>query len=470
MPDFAVTKNKRSPCRTISDTREYLRQRQSTVAEHIDSVLSAIHEADGGIGAFVAVAGDEALRAAEQADDLIGRYGEAAWTSRPLLGVTLSVKDLIQTRELPTTRGSLLANPRARADAPAVARLRAAGAIVVGKTTTSENGWSASTVSRVADPTRNPWAPDLTAGGSSGGAAAAVSAGLCSAALGTDGAGSVRIPAAFCGVVGFKPSFGRIPYFPCCAGRLSHLGPLARSVADVAELTAVLAGPDHADPDSMIRPPAPARDPGSLRIGWLEFPCTCAEVRQVSQQVWPALAELGHQVEFIDVPFPDPYAALLDILAAEEAASTPPRDEERCDTGRLEVVRYGRTVTGASVMRAEELRLALRSKLWSVMERYDLLAMATVPIEPFGADAIAPPWAADPGDLLWLAWSPASYPFNMTGQPALSLPAGVTSSGLPVGVQFVGPSGGDDLVLSVASRVEAELGLLLIPPDQATKG
>jgi aspartyl-tRNA(Asn)/glutamyl-tRNA(Gln) amidotransferase subunit A len=242
------------------------------------------------------------------------------------------------------------------------------------------------------------------------------------------------------------------------------VGPLAGSVADVTELTAVLAGPHHGDPDSTTGPSWPLRDPATLRIGWIEFPRTSDGVREVSEQVWPLLAAQGHRVEHIDVPFPDPYGALVDVLAAAEAATAVPGDEEMCDPGRISVVRYGRTVGGGAVMRAEEVRLALRSTLRAVMDRYDLLAMATVPVEPFGVGEIAPPWAADPDDLLWLAWTPATYPFNMTGQPALSLPVGVTSSGLPVGLQLVGPVGGDDLLLSVAGRIEVDLGLLPTPP------
>jgi aspartyl-tRNA(Asn)/glutamyl-tRNA(Gln) amidotransferase subunit A len=185
--------------------------------------------------------------------------------------------------------------------------------------------------------------------------------------------------------------------------------------------------------------------------------------------VWPVLTSQGHRVERIAVPFPDPYPALVDILAAAEAAGTAPGDEDQCDPGRVRVARYGRTLTGASILRAEETRLALRARLLPVMDRYDILAMATVPGEPFGVDQIAPPWAANVDDLLWLAWSPASYPFNMTGQPAISLPVGLTASGLPVGLQLVGPVGGDFLVLSAASRVEADLGLRLMAPHHETK-
>ncbi|MFI9808922.1 amidase [Streptomyces sp. NPDC052301] len=433
-------------------------------------MLTAIRETDPGIGAYVEVAHTRALREAEAADRLLAAVGEAAFRDRPLLGVTVSVKDLVQTEDLPTRRGSLLPNRRTAADAPAVARLRAAGAIVVGKTTTSEYGWSASTVSRVSAPTRNPWAPDRTAGGSSGGSAAAVAAGLCTVSLGTDGAGSVRIPAAFCGVVGFKPSYGRIPYVPPCAERLSHVGPLARSVADVAELMPVLSGPDHRDPDSGTVPPPPTAPPAPLRIGWIEFPGTADPVRDVTEGVLPVLTALGHRVDRIEVPFPDPYGALVDILAAADAHGTPPADDSRCDRGRLAIVRYGRSLSAAAVARAEEARLALRARLAMVMESYDLLAMATVPIEPFAADAIGPPWAADPADLRWLSWSPAAHPFNLTGQPALSLPVGLTPAGLPVGLQLVGAVGADDLVLSAAGLLETALGLTLTPPGSTTEG
>jgi aspartyl-tRNA(Asn)/glutamyl-tRNA(Gln) amidotransferase subunit A len=455
----------RSKCAGIRETREFLRDRHSTVTEHVESVLTAIHETDSGLRAFVTVAGEDALRDARDADKLIARLGDEAWQNRPLLGITVAVKDLIQTGDLPTSRGSLLRNDRPRHDAPAVARLRQLGAIVVGKTTTSEYGWSASTVSRVTAPTRNPWAPGLSAGGSSGGSAAAVAAGLCTAALGTDGAGSIRIPSAFCGVVGYKPTFGRVPYVPPCADRLAHLGPIARSVSDAIELAATIAGPDNGDPDSLFAVPTTAAEPLRLRIACIEFPGTSAEVRRVIEDVWPVLIAQGHQVERIGVPFTDPYSALVDILAAGEAAATgtAPEDEERCDPGRLAIAAYGRTLSAAAVMRACEERLALRTRMRSVMDRYDILAMPTVPAEPFDVEAIAPPWAANPADLQWLAWSPASYPFNMTGQPALSLPVGLTSSGLPVGLQLVGSVGGDCLVLSAASRLEDDLALRLTP-------
>lgn len=444
----------------IGDLTQRLRQQQTTATEHVQSVLHAVRTKDT-LGAFVTAAGDEALRAAEQVDRRIRERGPDAWRGAPLLGVTVSVKDLLQTRDLPTTRGSRLTNRRPRQDAPAVARLRAAGAVVIGKTTTSEYGWSASTLGQVTPPTANPYAPHLTAGGSSGGAAAAVATGLGEGALATDGAGSIRIPAAFCAVVGYKPSYGRVPYVPNGVERLAHQGTLARTVADAAALADVIAGPHPGDPDSGLgsidRPPD-SHDSRARPIGWIEYEGTSDEIRKVTEQAMAALRDQGHQVERTQVRCQDLYPALVDILAAAEAAGTPPQDEERCDPGRLDIVRYGRTLSAAALLRAEGVRQQLRTRLRSVMHRYSLLAMATVPIEPFDLGAIGPPWAADPRDLLWLAWSPASYPFNMTGQPAVTLPAGLTGSGLPAGIQLVGPVGADDLVLTVAHRLETELG------------
>ncbi|MEO3843685.1 amidase family protein [Streptomyces sp. CNZ287] len=441
--------------------RELLAAGELTAERHVRTVLDAIR-ADT-TGAYVAVAGEGALRAAREADALIRERGAAAWLERPLLGVTVSVKDLLQTGDLPTGRGSLLPNTRPPEDTPAVARLRAAGAVVVGKTATSEYGWSASTVRRVGPPVRNPYDPRRTAGGSSGGAAAAVATGMCDGALGTDGAGSVRIPAAFCGVVGYKPSYGRIPYVPGSIERLSHQGTLARRVEDAAALAAVAAGPHPYDPDSALGSLDPERSSRRLRVGWVEYERTGAGVREVTERALGAFAGRGHRVERIEVRCDGLYPALVDILAAAEAAATGPEDEELCDPGRLEVVRHGRILSGTAVIRAEEVRHALRTKLRSVMDRYDILAMATVPVEPFDAGAIAPEWAADPRDLLWLAWSPATYPFNMTGQPAVSVPAGLTPAGLPAGVQVVGPVGADALVLATAARLETDLGALPAP-------
>lgn len=442
----------------------------ASVCEHIGGILEKIRTNNDDLGAFVDVADDRILDDAIAADRLLARRGASAFKEFPLLGVSVSVKDLIQTAELSTRRGSRLPNRRAARDAPVVARLRRAGALVIGKTATSEYGWSASTVGPLGPPTRNPWSVARSAGGSSGGSAAAVAAGIGDVSIGTDGAGSVRIPAAFCGVVGFKPSLGRVPYVPPSADQLAHVGPLARSVADVTKLMAVITGPDPRDPDSFLSGTVPSVNPAQLRIGWIEFPNTSDEVRRVSDEARSQLLALGHHVEELGVPFPDAYDAMVTLLAAGEASMTPAQAESLCDPGRLAIVRHGRSLAAAAIMSAQATRLDLRIRLCELMRRFDILAMATVPEEPFAADAIAPEWAADPEDLLWLAWSPATYPFNLTGQPALSLPVGLTAGGLPVGVQLVGRVGDDSLVLTTAESLERQLDLALVAPSASTKG
>ncbi|MCC9711586.1 hypothetical protein E4N62_44080 [Streptomyces sp. MNU76] len=253
-----------------------------------------------------------------------------------------------------------------------------------------------------------------------------------------------------------------MPYWPNGADRLAHQGPSPPAPTPPAR-------PGHrrphpTDPDSGLGSLDSPRDLRALRIGWIEYEGTDEEIRRVTEQGRQALLAEGHRVEDVEVRCQNLYPAVVDILAATEAAGTPPEIESFCDPGRLEIVRHGRTLSGVRVIRAEEVRQNLRATLRSVMDRYDLLAMATVPVEPFAADAVGPPWAADPRDLMWLAWAPASYPYNMTGQPAVSLPAGPTRSGLPAGLQLVGPVGADDLVLTVARRLEAMLPPLPRPP------
>jgi aspartyl-tRNA(Asn)/glutamyl-tRNA(Gln) amidotransferase subunit A len=271
-------------------------------------------------------------------------------------------------------------------------------------------------------------------------------------------------------VAGLKPSFGRVPYVPAGADRLAHLGPLARSVADVATAFAVMAGPHPADPDSQDAAPAAPLPARPLRIGWIEFPGTDPAIRAATEPAIEALTGRGHEVYRIDVPFADPYAALVDLVAAAEAAGTGPDDHERADPGRLAVARYGQGLSAADLVRAEEVRLALRRRTAEVMAEFDLLAMATVPIEPFALDLIAPPGPTapvGPADLRWLAWAPAAYPFNLTGQPALSLPVGLTPARLPAAVQLVGRRGADELVLATGHALETDLRFTDRPPGPA---
>ncbi|MFI5670542.1 amidase [Streptomyces sp. NPDC051704] len=437
-------------------------------SEHLAATFRLLDRWEPRIGAFLTLARERATAEAEAADRLLHRYGDAVWRVRPLLGMPVSVKDLTPTEGIRTTRGSLLHTDAVPGrDAPAVARLRAAGAIVIGKTNTSEGGWSAAGLNRLQGPTRNPWDPALSPGGSSAGAAASVAVGIGVGATGTDGAGSIRIPASFCGVVGFKPSLGRIPYVPQSPDGLSHLGPLTRSVADAALLTQVMSGHDAADPLSYGASGEPAGDPEEaaarmprLRIGWIPSlgdPAPRPGIAAVARQAVEALAALGHEVEEIPPPFEDPYAALEAILAGGEAAAHLRDLDEvaaRLDPGRLRIIRYGRTLSAARLARAYEARAVLRARSTALMERYDLLAMPTVAIAPFAADRHEPPDPVPKGALSWLAWAPEAYTFNLTGQPAVSVPAGLSPEGLPVGLQLVGGRREDLRVLAAAYQLE----------------
>lgn len=452
----------------VAGLRDRYARRELSPTEVVRATLDLLDDVDREVHPFVTVAGEEALAAAAAAEHRIRSLGDGAWEGMPLLGVPVSVKDLVRTRGIRTTRGSLLHEHWVPdEDAPVVQRLRSAGAVVFAKTTTSEFGWSATTRSRVAPTTTNPWDRSRTAGGSSGGAAAAVATGVGPAAIGTDGAGSVRIPAAFCGVVGLKPSFGRVPYVPLSSEGLSHLGPLTRTVDDAALLLRVLSGPDVRDPfslDAGLPPWGPAQaaagHAGPLRIAWIRATGAVAPEPDVLREATAAVAALealGHVVEEIDPPFADPYPALVTILSSAEAAAHA-GDLERVrpllDQERLEIVDHGMGLSAVDLAIAVEERAVLCQRLRRCMQDHDVLAMATVPVSPFAAELVQPPGTSGGGLPSWLAWAPHTYPFNLTGQPAVSVPAGTTDDGLPVGLQLVGGRLADDVVLRVARDVE----------------
>ena len=436
---------------SIAEVRAQYAAGSLSPKEYVSSVLDAVERTDAVLGAFLTVSGERALEEAAAAETSLARSGRAALQERPLLGMPVSVKDLTPTEGIRTTRGAAHGHVVPDEDAPAVARLRKAGAIVIGKTSTPEGGWCGSGVNALRGPVRNPWNTALTAGGSSSGAAAAVATGLGVAATGTDGAGSVRIPAAFCGVVGFKPTRGLIPYVPASSEGLSHLGPLTRTVEDAALLVRVMSGYDARDPFSVPAPPPTEPAPARLRIGWIRslgLPEPHPEVEALARS---AVEELGHQVEELAPPFEDPYPLLEVLLASAEAAG---RTGTPSDPGLAEVVEFGRSLGAAELAAA----YAGRDRLWGeahhLMVRYDLLALPTVPVLPFAAELPAPEPAVPKGRLPWLAWTPGTYPFNLTGQPAISVPAGRTAAGLPVGLQLVGARHRDDLVLAAAEQLQ----------------
>lgn len=435
--------------------------REISPVETTEAALRAIEERDGELNAFCLVDRDAALEDA-RASEIRWREGNPiGW----LDGVPASIKDMFLTRGWPTLRGSTCVDEDQpwEVDSPVSARLRENGLVVLGKTTTPELAWKGVTDSPLTGVTRNPWNPALTPGGSSGGSAAAVAAGLGELSVGTDGGGSIRIPASFCGIVGLKPTHGRIPLYPASPfGALAHAGPLTRSVDDAALMLDVLALFDHRDP-AALPPPMSAyreavrRDVRGLIAAFsptLGYVQVNAEVAAVVRAAVTALDEAGLRVEERDPGFTDPREA-FDVLwstgAAQWLNTFPPGSEEKIDPGLRRLWQRGTTYSAADYLAANAERAALGILMGEFHTRYDVLITPTVPIPPFEAGHDVPPGS---GLSSWPEWTPFTYPFNMTQQPAISVPAGFTASGLPVGLQIVGPRHSDDLVLAVAKLLE----------------
>jgi Asp-tRNA(Asn)/Glu-tRNA(Gln) amidotransferase A subunit family amidase len=364
---------------------------------------------------------------------------------------------------MPFTRGSKLFEGQIAAeDAPIVARLREAGAIVFGKTTTSEFGWKAATATRLYPDTCNPWDRSRRAGGSSGGAGAAVAAGLCPLSIGTDAAGSVRIPAAFCGICGLKPSLGRLPvYPPSPVGPLSHAGPMARSVEDAALLFDALAGPDDRDVYSLpSAPDAPLSSIEGLRIGWspdLGFMPVDREIRAVCERAVERFREARCDVVPVAPAIEDPRgrAAVFFEAGAAMAVRRFPDWRERIDPDLVPVVERGLRRSAVEFAEAQMIRATLAAALARVMESVDLLVTPTVPVPAFSA-ALTGPGTIDGTSIDAFDWMGLTMVANLVGCPAASVPCGFTAAGLPVGLQIIGRRFADRQVLA-ASRTFEEI-------------
>ncbi|MFD6070632.1 MULTISPECIES: amidase [Amycolatopsis] len=429
--------------------------------EATQNALRAIEERDGETNAFCLVDADGALEQAK-ASEIRWRDGNPiGW----LDGVPASIKDMFLTQGWPTLRGSRCIDPDQPwdVDSPVTARLRENGLVLLGKTTTPELAWKGVTDNTLTGITRNPIDPSTTAGGSSGGSAAAVAAGMGELSVGTDGGGSIRIPASFCGIVGLKPTHGRIPLFPASPfGPLSHAGPMARSVDDTALLLDVLALPDHRDPAALAPPvstyrEAVRRDVRGLIAAYsptLGYVDVDPEVAEIVKSAVRSLGDAGLHIEETDPGFTDPKAA-FDILWSTGAAkwldTFPAGSETKVDPGLRKVWELGKTFSASDYLGANAERAALGILMGEFHTRYDVLITPTLPIPAFEAGHEVPPGSGLSG---WPDWTPFTYPFNMTQQPAISVPAGRTSRGLPVGLQIVGPRHSDDLVLAVAKLLE----------------
>ncbi len=454
---------------------EYRRRALSPV-EVVDAVLEQIDRLDPRLHAFITVTAEEARQQALEAE-----YAYAHGDRRPLLGVPVSIKDVTPVAGVRWTSGSLLWKDRiATEDAPIVERLRAAGAVIIGKTNTPELGWKGDSGNRLIGPTRNPWHLERTAGGSSGGAAAAVAAGMGPLAQGTDGAGSVRIPASFCGIVGFKPSFGLVPYYPPSAVELlAHVGPMARTVTDAALMLAVMAGPDPRDrnslPDTGVDFTRLEDGVRGKRLLWLarvgEVPVE-REVAEIARRATAAFEELGCLIDEWTEPLEDPYP-VLDVLWSSAMAAVHRDDYEQVrellDPGRCQVIERGFGWRGVDVAWALAERSRYADRLRRELEAYDFVLSPTTPVTAFAAGADHPGSIAG-YPTTYLNWTPFTYPFNFTGQPAISVPAGFTSAGLPVGLQIVGRWRDDLGVLRAAYAFERLRPWRHVRPPMVSEG
>ena len=445
------------------DLADLIRRKQVSPVEVVEAVLDRIELVNPRLNAYCVVTADAARTAARAAEAAV-LHGNP---HGPLCGVPFSVKDLVITRGVRTAFGSRIYEHHIPdEDAPVVERLRAAGAIMVGKTTTPEFGWKGATDSPLTGISRNPWDLTKTPGGSSGGAAAAVAAGLAPLAVGTDGGGSIRIPASFCGVFGLKPTCGLVPVYPTPnTGTLSHVGPMTRSVRDAALMLQVLAGPDDRDPLSFPATGADftgGLDDGirGLRVAWsptFGYAKVAPEVRVLAEAAAKRFQDLGCQVEEVKRVFadPDPIWALL-FYAGVAARLEPFLAEwrDRIDPGLLEVVEEGNRLSGVELIKASFARAAFYQEVRQFFQRYDLLLSPTLAVPAFAAGMERPPDYPAGSRLSWVAFT---YPFNLTGHPAATVPCGFTTDGLPIGLQIVGRRLQDGLVLRASAAFEAAL-------------
>jgi aspartyl-tRNA(Asn)/glutamyl-tRNA(Gln) amidotransferase subunit A len=404
------------------------------------------------------------------------KASESRWLAgqpRGLLdGVPVSIKDLLLTRGWPTLRGSMAVDPNGpwNDDAPAVARLREHGAVLLGTTTTPEFGWKGVTDNALTGITRNPWDKSKTPGGSSGGAAAALASGMGPLAVGTDGGGSIRIPCSFTGLFGLKPSFGRVPAWPLSPfGTVAHVGPMARSVGDAALMLNVLAQPDARDWHALPYEPQDWRTGleqgvAGLRIAYspdLGYAKVDAEVAALVKSSLSVFTDLGAKVEEKNPGFENP-SGIFRIQWFSGAAylikSLSSEKRKLVDPGLLEISAEGEKITAHEVLDMQMKRGALGAHMNLFHRDYDLLVTPTLAVPAFEAGREFPP-----GGSRWTDWTPFTYPFNLTQQPAASIPCGLTKSGLPVGLHIVGPKYADALVLRAARGFETARPLQLPP-------
>jgi aspartyl-tRNA(Asn)/glutamyl-tRNA(Gln) amidotransferase subunit A len=440
-----------------------IRERQLSPVELTRAVLERIERVNPRINAFCTLTADAALAVARDAEQAVVR-GQARG---PLHGIPFTIKDLHFTRGVRTTSGSFIFEHRVPdVDPPVVRRLKQAGGVMLGKTTTPEFGWKGLGDSPLTGATRNPWNTAMTTGGSSAGAGAATAAGFGPLHQGSDGAGSIRIPSGFCGIFGLKPSFGRVPMWPISNNDYSsHMGPMTRTVADAALMLSVMAGPDEWDRTSLEAAPDDyvgklSAGIKGLKIGFSPdlggFPVD-AEVAAVVKQAVRAFDGLGCVVEEVKPSFADTHDLIRCLWSAHEAGNYAPYLREwgeRMDPGLVACIEDGLRYSVVDYVEARGQKLAYWDSVRPLFEKFDLLLTPTLSVAAFPVGRLNPEhWPQHAWD--WIGWASFSYPFNFTGQPAASVPAGFTPAGLPVGLQIVGRRFADLTVLQASAAFEA---------------
>ena len=451
---------------SAAEIRRLIADEEVSSVELTELFYRRIEQFNPQLNAYLTLCPDQALAAAQAADDAV-RNGDDLG---PLHGIPISIKDLEMTKEVRTTLGSAIYRDRVPdIDSIVVERVKAAGAVILGKTNTPEFGQSGTTENLLGDPCRNPWNPDYTPGGSSGGAAAALAAGLCTLATGSDGGGSIRIPSSFSAVTGIKPSQGRVPRYGGYGGpavnHFSQSGPMSRTVRDTALLLQVLAGPDVRDPNTLTDAPPDylsALEGGvkGWRIAWsadLGYAAVDPEVAAITQAAARVFQDLGAIVEeaapaIEDDPFPA-FAAVFGIASYTANQGLYP---ERRD----ELTHYVRaTFDAAAQLTAADLSRALayvdrhKRRFADFFDDYDLLLTPAMAVTAFPVGQ-HPTSIAGRAVEPWWGYLPFTYPINMSGQTAASVPCGFSTAGLPVGLHIVGPTLAEGRVLRAMAAFE----------------
>ena len=448
---------------TATDLARAIAKKRVSPVEVVDTILARVDKLST-LNAYVTLDAERARAAAKAAERAVTRRSARLG---PLHGVPFSVKDLVVTKDVRTTFGTPIYRDNVpTVDAPIVERLKAAGGIMIGKTNTPTLGWVGITDNLVFGLTRNPWNLDRTPGGSSGGAGAAVAAGLAPLAVGTDGGGSIRKPAAFCGIFGLKPTYGRIPIHPHGASwSFSHLGPMTRTVTDAALMMNVCTGPDPRDQyslsaDGVDHLKAMKGRLKGLRVAYSDTlgfaPAVDPEVRAATQTAAAEFRKLGCRVQPVDPGWPSPYTCWRTIFLGGIAARLAPyRDRtDDIDVGLRSIIDEALRLSPTAYVEAWFERNAWAEHTRKFFERYDLLLTPTVATAAF-EHGILYPDIIDGQPVSREASSAFTFPFNMTGEPAASIPCGFTRDGLPIGLQVIGRRFEDETVLRACAAFEA---------------